>query len=81
MGRLQSVYAFGVRTETAHINIHSQRCKAGKIPKRVWNSPAQLVIVKDPANTMRGMIRCGCGMSSLNGKEKELGVMVKVRII
>ncbi len=59
---LQSVYEFGVRMETARICIHSQLCKAGKIPKRVWNSPTKLVIEKPPANTMQGMVRCGSGM-------------------
>ena len=53
------MYVFGVRTETARICIHSQIFKAGKIPKRVWNSPAQRVTVKIPVNTMRGMVRCG----------------------
>ena len=62
---LQSVYEFGVRIETARICIHSQSCKAGETPKRVWNSPAQLVSGKNPANTIRGMVRCGCGMYTI----------------
>ena len=56
---LTSVYECGVRIETVRICIHSQLCKAVKIPKRVWNSPAQLIIVKPPVNTMRGMVRRG----------------------
>ena len=44
--------------------IHSQSLKALQTPKRVWNSSTQRVIVKNPANTMRGMVRCGCEMST-----------------
>ena len=63
--RLLSSKGVRIWAKTARICIHSQNCKAGKIPKRVWNSPAQLVIEKIPANTMRGMVRCGCGMYTI----------------
>ena len=56
---LHSLYEFGNRIETLRICIHSQFCKAVKIPKRVWNSAAQLVTVKPPASMMLDMVRCG----------------------
>ncbi len=65
---LQSVYMAKVRIEIALICIHLQFCKVGKTPKRVGNSAAQLVIVKSPANTMRDMVRRGCGMYRIQNK-------------
>ncbi len=60
MEGLQSVYKFEVRIVTTRICIHLQNFKMGKIPKRVRNSPAQLVTTKVPANMMRGIVRSGC---------------------